>query len=536
MKKINIYQLLALLLLVGGAFSCEDFLDEENRQSLTNENAFDDPQSFDQLVANGYDKFRTAAIYIGLDIKGTDIATRSALITGTDQLNDYVNIDPTNGDIQKEWERDYALVSAANTAIDRLPFISDVTSVQTTLGLAECYFFRAYAYFRLVQHFGGVPLVLEETLSAKIDFARATEQEVYDQILLDIDDAINDLPEAADVFGRLTKDAARHLKAKVLLSRGYTSFAGSSDFADAASLAAEIAGKYELVDSPENLHSVDNTRNSEVILSLLFGPDPINRGPGNNRHQLFKFTYDVYPGLTRTEIYGRSIGVAPTPFLFDAFESGDLREPATFRRAIIAVEDSEDGTILIGDTAIFFPRIAWSQAEIDAVPYAVINPEDYFESDGITQVHYPMGLKFDDPTVPYGSADGVGDDGGGFRDAVIFRSGEAHLIAAEAYMKDNKTETAVEYINALRNRAGLDNIAASDVTIDLILDEGAKELAGEVCRWCDLKRTGTLRERVLAHNPHAALNNAIQDFHYLRPIPQSEIDLSAGSLNQNPGY
>ena len=131
--------------------------------------------------------------------------------------------------------------------------------------------------------------------------------------------------------------------------------------------------------------------------------------------------------------------------------------------------------------------------------------------------------------VPYG-------DGGGFRDAVIFRSGETRLIAAEAYFNDGNATSAATHINALRNRAGLGNIAPGNIDIDLILDESAKELAGEVSRWMELKRTGKLLERALAHNPHVALNNAIREFHLFRPIPQTEIDLTNGALTQNDNY
>ena len=72
--------------------------------------------------------------------------------------------------------------------------------------------------------------------------------------------------------------------------------------------------------------------------------------------------------------------------------------------------------------------------------------------------------------------------------------------------------------------------------MNLILDEGARELTGEVSRGEDLKRTNTLIERVLAYNPHAQLNKAIDKHNLLRPIPQKEIDLTGGKITQNDGY
>ena len=77
-------------------------------------------------------------------------------------------------------------------------------------------------------------------------------------------------------------------------------------------------------------------------------------------------------------------------------------------------------------------------------------------------------------------------------------------------------------------------ITAADVDLDFVLDERARELFGEGHRWEDLTRTGTLVERVQAHNPDGG--NNIQDFHVLRPIPLTQIDRTQGGYAQNPGY
>ena len=79
-------------------------------------------------------------------------------------------------------------------------------------------------------------------------------------------------------------------------------------------------------------------------------------------------------------------------------------------------------------------------------------------------------------------------------------------------------------------------ILPSQVTLDFILDERARELAGEQLRWFDLKRTNKLVERIKALNPDGA--QFIQSFHVLRPIPQSQIDAVANKdeFTQNPGY
>lgn len=393
---------------------------------------------------------------------------------------------------------------------------------------------RAFAYFHLVENFGGVPLVLEEVKTAQTDFTRASEAEVYDQILSDLEDALDGVAETPARYGKVSKDAVRHLTAKVLLTRGYRAFGNDSDFTEAAALAETVIENHPLVDDFASLVSIENQRNEEVIFSLLYGDNPVSRGVGNFRHLLFKFVYDVYPGQTRSTLYHRGLGRAPTPYFFGLFEDGDERESATIRRLMIAEVNGPDGIIQQGDTSIYFPKTAWAASVINSKDYVVFNPDEYFTPDGLTQVHFPMFKKFDDPGVAYTNP-GINPDGE--RDAVLIRSGETRLIAAEAYLQAGDAGKAAAHVNALRQRAGLDRMVdAGNIDLDVILDESAIEMAGEISRWMDLKRTGKLQERVLAHNPHAALNNAIKPFHSLRPIPQSEVDVTGNSITQNDGY
>ena len=79
-------------------------------------------------------------------------------------------------------------------------------------------------------------------------------------------------------------------------------------------------------------------------------------------------------------------------------------------------------------------------------------------------------------------------------------------------------------------------ITPAQITLDFILDERARELAGEQLRWFDLKRTGKLIERIKANAPDNALN--LQDYHVLRPIPQTQLDAVTNKteFTQNQGY
>lgn len=79
-------------------------------------------------------------------------------------------------------------------------------------------------------------------------------------------------------------------------------------------------------------------------------------------------------------------------------------------------------------------------------------------------------------------------------------------------------------------------VKASDITLDFLLDERAREFIGEQLRWFDLKSTGKLLERVVKYNPDAAPN--LKAYHLLRPIPRVEIDVlqNKSEFIQNTGY
>jgi hypothetical protein len=545
--KYSNYKIIGILLtasILGTA--CDSYLEEENKSSKTIELALSDPQTFNQLVASVYERARETTtryesnVYYQLEDLGTDIVTRGTTVSGVNDINDYVEFTSLNSTLYFYWRNQYSIISAANVAIDNADLIQGVVPTTKTAGVGEAKFFRAMSYFNLVENFGGVPLVLNQVKTSTTDYTRATEEAVYTQILKDLDEALAGVNETATTYGRVTKDAVRHLQSKALLTRGYKTFGVPADFTNAATLAETVISHHALVSTFASLTSIANQRNSEVFFSYLFGSSSVSRGWGNSRHQLYKFPYYDYPGMIRGNLYQKGLDPLPTLFFYNLFDDNDQRADATFRREIIADKDyasTVNGvpvTVTAGNRAIYFPKVAWTPAQIAAVPYKVINPDKYFVVDGVTNAHTPMFKKFDEPGVAFKQPNELSE---GTRDMVIMRSGEAYLIAAEAYLKSSNPTTAAARLTTLRTRAGLVTpVTSGQVTLDFILDERARELIGEANRWMDLKRTGKLIERTLLYNPHAAMNNALKAKHLLRPIPQYEIDNTHGSITQNPDY
>jgi len=115
----------------------------------------------------------------------------------------------------------------------------------------------------------------------------------------------------------------------------------------------------------------------------------------------------------------------------------------------------------------------------------------------------------------------------GIDNVLLIRLAEMHLIRAEAYANLNKTAESLAELNAIRKRAGLSDAAetTSAGLINAILKERRVEFAHEGLRWLDLRRTGRWNATGLT-----------EDFRSRWPIPQREVQTSAGLITQNTGY
>ena len=528
MKTKNIYKILIGVLLLCSVTACESFLEEENLSGTDSNNYFLDEDSFERAIASIYMELRDAYKTYPTDFLGTDIFIASFF-----PLNMYKNLSVREGQVKNAWEAYYKVIQNCNTVIFRSPDI-DISEEVRNSGIAEAKTIRALMYFKLTQQFGDVPLVLEEVRADKVDYVRENEEVIYQQIIADLEESVKVLPASRDQFGRATKGMAQHLLSKVYLTRGYLPYGSPSDFTRAAALADFVieSNEYRLLDTYEEVFKSDNQMNDEIIFSIQYTDQVFANGKGNNKHQIGKYSLDGEDGYARvSSVYSRPAGFTnATPYLFslfDEFDTEDTRNDVSFHYTLYAIVDGTN--VSAGDTITHYPRVPWTDDQKAAVPYRVINPDEYNDNA------YPFFKKFDDFT-PYGDNDGT-------RDTYVFRLAGTYLLGAEAHFKANNTAKALEYINTIRSRAAISEahksameITVDKLSIDFILEESARELAGETERWNDLKRTGKLIERAMAYNEDVKFHNTLREFHLVRPIPQAEIDLSGGSLIQNQGY
>jgi hypothetical protein len=429
--------------------------------------------------------------------------------------------------------------------------------------VAEAKFLRAHYYFLLVQMYGPIHLTLTETKEVQTTANRTPVLEVYQAIIRDLEEAEGALPGtrlAGSDYGRAYRGAAQHMLAKVYLTRATVEGNPdpNADYRKAAEYAKKVlpapvgTGTYglSLVPTFAAVFDQDNQENSEVVWSVQYTNDPLTNfnaignpagggfNNGNNGHLFFLMEYDAgHKGTRRDIANGRPFKrFKPTQYTLKLFDHArDSRYNASFKQVFLANNPATLAPgMKIGDTAIYLPIFEMPAAVVATKNYRVINPSEV--ANPANARYFPSLSKFLDPRRI-----SIQDERGS-RDFMVARLAETYLIAAEADFKLGNVTDAVNAINVVRRRAAFPGkeaemeITAGDLTMDFILDERSRELLGEMHRWFDLKRTGTLIDRVRKHNLDGGPN--IQPHHLLRPIPADQLDrvTNKDEFQQNPGY
>lgn len=459
-------------------------------------------------------------------------------------LTTYKDLQPTESAVDGEWGHLYTAVNLVNAGIEGIDKAGLPAQLHDTR-LAELRFLRAFYYWHIAEMWGGVNFVTEPTTTVVTTANRTPVDQFYTQIFSDLDYAVAHLPAKTSDYGRVTRPAARAFQARMYLTRGENQKA-----LDAAKDVIDNYG-FHLLDDYADLWKMNNLQNPEIVWAVNYSTDiSLNdqrtdfyreghpRG-GNDAHLFFLSIYDKSPGMVRDIANGRPFNrYMPTRHLLDLYGSADGRYEASFREVWFANSASRPAGMALGDTAILMTRRAVPASERTGKKYQIYDRNSTYNADGTVRdnLHYPALTKFMDPTRPT-----INEQVSG-RDSYVIRLAEMYLIAAEASMKLGNNAQAASYLNVVRERAAIPGheaemrVGAGDVTLDFILDERAREFAGEQLRWFDLKRTGKLVDRVKAHNPDAA--PYVQAFHALRPIPQRELDAVSNKdeFTQNPGY
>ena len=395
------------------------------------------------------------------------------------------------------WDNYYQGVFRTNVLLQKLPGVAmgDELKVRFT---AEAKALRAYYYFELVRMFGNVPLILEPLNTSEIyTVEQAAPQDVYAQIEKDLTEAMPDLPMMIENMdadgGRLTKGSAQAILGKVYLFEGKN--------AQAAAQLAVVNGTpggtsvygYKLLDNFADLFGANVGFNSEAIIEIAStnkaNVDYGNWGGGQNEANTVNQMvgprgYTLNAGSTAPDYAGGWSFNPVTQQLYDVLK-GDPRFDVTIAdlKALQA-----DGQITYApadqDTGYFLKKFMPLQS-------------DRSDLGGAIEQNYTQNV-------------------------YVIRLADTYLMEAEALGASGSRAQAL--LDAVRARVGLPSVP---VSMDAIMLERRKELAGEGQRWFDLVRTGRAAAALQDRGFTAGKNEIL-------PVPLNELENTL--IVQNPGY
>lgn len=545
--------------MIWASVACDEdtWLEETPLDFYSPETSFTEPGHFNSAVARLYrnhrDKWVTPPVDRNMILHGTWADNLYSFYPQNSSAQDAIV--PENVDVRYQWEESFKHIFSANVIINRITDekINFKTENERAILNAEAHFHRAFAYHNLCVLYGGVPLVLEEISSPKRDFVRASKEEIWAQVISDLEFAIANLPYVTDLKedGRLTKAAAYHLLTEVYVI--------NEEWDKAINAASAV------IDDPnyELMTERFGTRKDEPgdVFWDLFRRDNQNRhGRGGlNKEGIWVSQYEyLVPGggknLLQTRAYGQwywqLAGKDGVPLFFGHSSQNGGRSFGwaannDFINFTIWEDDWDD--MRNSENNIRRQLVADNP---NSAYYGQIITEDMIESPGPYHEFWrPFWAKyvpfnnFPDEVItnnPYPGATASGANGA-FTDSYVYRLAETYLLRAEAYLGKGQLELAATDINVVRARANADPVSPADVDIDYILDERLRELCYEEKRVLTLMRTGKMVERAQLHNPHH--NGKYASFkvpdrvNTIWPIPASEIERNTEAvLEQNPGY
>ena len=263
--------------------SCGDFLDEDPKGQLNPDTFYTIEDDYTAGVNTLYDKVNQTQSWTNPmypQWQGDDITANPGSNKQACAALDAFDSDGANKGVTEAWTQHYAVIKTANLIIEGSEkFPGDKAKIATALGNAH--FWRAYSYYYLVRVFGKLPIITKTNIE-QFDAQPSEIEKVYELIVQDLKDAINELPtgydkEPARLFGVdvwATKQAAQSTLAAVYMSMaGYPLNKGTEYYKLAAELAKDVItnnGTYGFILNSDwkEVYSMGNNYNMETVLGI----------------------------------------------------------------------------------------------------------------------------------------------------------------------------------------------------------------------------------------------------------------------------
>ncbi len=505
--------------------SCES-LDQGNPSRLSETSIPKNDADAKALVNAVYARdIELATTYMYLTDLTTETTVSGENPNGGGGMLGLLNWDGTNSYIVSAWSSVYTCLARANDVIDRLsPVPSGVSPEIASRVIGEAKFLRAYYLNYAVQFWGPVPIVTE--VGGGKDAVREPESKVYAQIVSDLEDAAERLPEvsqygSADI-GRATRGAANAALAKVYLTWAQvdddlTEAQRHEFFSKSVQYAQKVidSGEYQLEKNYRDNWNNKNRNGKESIFAIQFylGSSTRDNDPSGNNHLCHcSFSTGFSVSLPH-------IAPGPDNTLRDSYLEGDQRKEVT-------VVDS-----------------LWHPSTGDYFHFYFDNDGDGKKESGFSRYN-----KYIDQDSPETSASDRA------MNRTVLRLAEVYLVLAESINERDgaPNQEAYDAFNKVRRRAFREEINASDQQPhdlqqgldyngfrDAIIQERSWEFTLEQKHLLDLKRwkilVKTIKNSKLATDYPEYNKQSIDFRHYRFPIPQAQRDINP-NLWQNYGY
>ncbi len=569
MKKLLYILVIACLSLSA----CSDFLEEENKSGITNEEFYKTAAGFESLMTASYTSLRDIYGRDGSDgpwlfMAGTDMyeISRQDVARG---LMTYGELFPNDARVTSFYKTVYAGIQNTNLGIKFIDN-ADLAAATKTQYRAELHCLRALYHFLLIEQFGGIVINKEATQSAVTSIPRSSLQESYDFVISEMKDNAENLKEDNKRFGKL---AAYHYLAKMYLTRGWD-LNDQASFTESKNWATKAINGKGITQTYENLWSPTNENNEEFLFSIQYDAVSIPTISSGNSQQSW---IGSYLGGTELGLKYNTTSAYPSWNLLKFFPINDARYEATFMTTIYekyftyyTPSDTAAAKIIA-----YYPRFdgrdftvadstAWASKHSGRlITVSGSSPQKRFryyplrlnEADNrkfnANDFGSPVVKKFDSPKTAANF-----NTRASVRDIVLARRAETYFLRAEANIALNNFADAEADVEVVTHRPGnaknggqlnpVTNIATAgtqSAALDSYLIESAKEFVGEYLRWPELRRTKKLKEFVGKYNfdiKAVGLESVLpgNEAKRYRPIPQDAIDQNEALTNndQNPGY
>ncbi|MBQ6578573.1 MAG: RagB/SusD family nutrient uptake outer membrane protein [Bacteroidales bacterium] len=545
--------LAAALSAISSCVSDKEFLTEEPKTIYTIENAFEKASQIDAALIRCYTKFNSMN-FVGL---GSDGAADFLKGSGSDMLggtrgngasgafSNFWALQTTNGNFNSVWNSCYQLIAYSNLVFQGLGVIEGLSAEENGYLSGQANFFKGWAYLRLAELFGGVPIQESLGTELKFDYERTTREETYNYAIQCFEAALSGLPEYPKQPGRVAKGIVNHFLAEAYLARGVET-GSNADFTKSISYADAVISKYPIMTQRFGSRSENGKQPAGIpdngvpryqpdgnVFWDLFQIGNVAYGANGNTESLMIFEQPLYE--KRAQFGGQlyAYGVSCGPAYRDASwsEAYKAGEPSggpwkgrmdgdlfpgkqlgvylTGSWGMIATMDYADEFVWRGDLADDLRNsdiVLWTPVVMDMDSPRYLQPTTK-EMLADPAYHARISCKYTTRDLWGWNLSHCSSMGAPYvnqfgRDWYIARSAETYLLRAEAKLRGGDAAGAAADINAVRSRSQAKKLySAGEVDLEVILDERARELAWEEMRWPTLMRMGKGGQTSKGENP-----------------------------------